>query len=235
VPTRRTVTISRPAREAGASASASDPGAGTVNDKATAARARIIATARAHFLRFGFARCPMDVLAAEMRMSKKTLYAHYPTKDALVAAVLEAKLAEVRSDVLGVLETPGLDFAGRAHRVVSHMVAQMGEVSPVFLRDLEQTMPSLFSHVQSVRRQILPQVWGRMLADGAAGGHVRAGVEAPLVSELVLIAVEGLLQPAVLDRLRLSPGEVIQRVLSIAFTGVLTPAGRKAYEALPTS
>ena len=191
---------------------------------------RIVAAARRSFLAHGFSRFTMDDLAEQLGMSKKTLYAHFPTKDALVAAVIEDKVTGFKRGVQAIVETPGLEFTGRAHRLIAHVVTQMGEISPVFFRDLERHLPELYARIEAVRREILLQVWGRMLADGAARGHVRRELEAPFVAEMVALAVEGLLRPAALARLNLAPRDVVTRVLSTIFTGILTPAGRRAYE-----
>jgi AcrR family transcriptional regulator len=209
------------------SASSSSPSSPTF---LTAPRARIVAAARRHFFQLGFARCTMDCLAGELGMSKKTLYAHFPTKEALVVAVIEDKVADFRAGLQALVDAAGLDFPERARRIVGHVAGQMGEISPIFLRDLERQMPDLFARIEAIRREVLPRVWSRMLTEGFERGHVRDDVEVPFICELVLLSVEGLLRPANLDRFSLAPRQVIDRVLSILFAGILTPAGRKAYE-----
>jgi AcrR family transcriptional regulator len=193
-------------------------------------RTRIITTARRSFLAHGFSRFTMDELARELAMSKKTLYAHFDTKDALVEAVLEAKIADFRGGIGAIVDAPALEPAERAHRLISHVVSQMSEVSPVFLRDLERLMPPLYARVESVRREVLPTVWGRLLEEGIARGDVRGDLKIPFVAEMVLLSVEGMLRPAVLERLELAPRDAVRGVLSTIFAGILTPAGRKAYE-----
>src|SRR5205823_10554998 len=59
----------------------------------SSARQRIVAAARAHFFSHGFRSVTMDDLAEELAISKKTLYAHFPSKTALVEAVLADKFA----------------------------------------------------------------------------------------------------------------------------------------------
>ena len=56
---------------------------------------RITAAARGHFLRHGFRAVTMDDLAAEMGVSKKTLYVHFPTKGELLKAVVLQKVGEL--------------------------------------------------------------------------------------------------------------------------------------------
>ncbi|HVU23520.1 MAG TPA: helix-turn-helix domain-containing protein, partial [Opitutus sp.] len=66
----------RPAKPAPAPTPAADP------------RTRIVTAARVHLFTYGYSALTMDDLARELGMSKKTLYVHFPGKDALVEAVL---------------------------------------------------------------------------------------------------------------------------------------------------
>ncbi|GAB3566192.1 TetR/AcrR family transcriptional regulator [Amycolatopsis endophytica] len=54
-----------------------------------ALREHILDTAKLAFLEDGFERTSMDALAARAETSKRSLYAHFPTKDALFLAVVE--------------------------------------------------------------------------------------------------------------------------------------------------
>ncbi len=200
----------------------------------TSAVARIVATARRHFTALGFARTTMDDLAGELGMSKKTLYLHFPGKEALISHMMESKIAEVRAGMKALAEDESVPVLDRAHRMMAFIVRQMSEISPAFLRDLERHHPALFARMESVRAEILPQIWGKLLAEGVATGIIRRELDPAFISEMVLTTVQGLLRPAALDRHGLPPHEVIDRVLTVVFTGILTPAGRKAYENGPS-
>ncbi len=54
-----------------------------------ALREHILDTAKLAFLEAGFERTSMDAIAARAETSKRSLYAHFPTKDALFLAVVE--------------------------------------------------------------------------------------------------------------------------------------------------
>src|SRR5689334_25106941 len=74
------------------------------------ARRRIVAQARAHFFAHGFRGVTMDDLATELAMSKKTLYAHFASKGALLEAVLADKLQGVDEDLGRVVAQSVADF-----------------------------------------------------------------------------------------------------------------------------
>ena len=63
-------------------------GAGEKGSRAWAKREQILAGAQRVFLRDGFAAASTDAIAAEARVSKRTLYSYYPGKEELFADVL---------------------------------------------------------------------------------------------------------------------------------------------------
>src|SRR5436305_14462008 len=76
------------------------------------ARRRIVAGARRHFFAHGFRGVTMDDLAAELGMSKKTLYAHFAKKTALVEAVLLDKFQDIEEKLQSVTAACSASFEG---------------------------------------------------------------------------------------------------------------------------
>src|ERR1700729_647044 len=83
-----------------------------------AARRRILAGARRHFFTHGFRSVTMDDLAAELAMSKKTFYAHFPSKMALLQAVMCDKMNTVEADLERVTAETGGGFSARLHALL---------------------------------------------------------------------------------------------------------------------
>jgi TetR/AcrR family transcriptional repressor of mexJK operon len=67
----------------------------TVDDKAAA----VLAGARAVFLAHGFSAATTDMIQKAAGVSKATVYARYPTKEALFTAVVEAECVRLLDDV----------------------------------------------------------------------------------------------------------------------------------------
>src|SRR6476659_11131852 len=88
--------------------------------KNSSIRQRIVEAARAHFFSHGFRRVTMDDLADELGVSKKTLYAHFPSKIALLEAVLADKFASVEARLKEVTRTYPHDFSSALHELLSN-------------------------------------------------------------------------------------------------------------------
>jgi hypothetical protein len=61
---------------------------------------------------------------------------------------------------------------------------------------------------------------------------VRPEVDTAFAVQFFLQAMNGLVQPATMERLGLAPRDIAPRAIGLFFGGLLTPAGRKEHEKL---
>ena len=192
--------------------------------------ARILQTAHHHLFSHGYNALTMDDLAHELGMSKKTLYVHFPGKDALIERIIDQVAASLHDRVEVVLSDPKLTFPERLSGVVEIVGATLAKASPTMLRDLQRFAPHIYRKLEQFRQKNIPLIFGRLIRDGIAAGRVRRDVDPAFASEFWLQAMLGLVQPATLDRTQLTPRQTFERALNLFFSGLLTPAGRKDYE-----
>src|ERR1043166_1911150 len=104
-------------------------------------RQRIVDAARAHFFSHGFRSVTMDDLAAELAISKKTLYAYFPGKFDLLEAVLADKFAGVEATLQKVTRAHPHDFAATLRELLTETRRELDEIKPPFVRDMRQKAP----------------------------------------------------------------------------------------------
>lgn len=195
-------------------------------------RERILGQARAHFFAYGYSAFTMDDLATELGMSKKTLYVHFRSKDAIVRAVLDGFAMEVRADAEALLANPSLAFAEKLRGFAGGLMERLSRVTPAVLRDLQRFAPELHRHIEQLRGKNIPYIFGRFIEEGQLAGAVRDDISPAFAGEFYLHAMQGMMQPATLQRLRVAPDVALDKALRIFFSGLLTPAGHKQYEKL---
>ncbi len=189
-------------------------------------RQRIVAAARRHFFAYGFRAVTMDDLAKELGMSKKTLYAHFPSKVALVEAVLLDKVRSVEADLKRITSDSSSDFSAALQQLLTLVHKHMEEVQPPFMRDLQRETPELFSIVEARRRDNILKYFGKLIGDGQAAGIIRKDVPTILIVEILLGAVEAIITPKKLTELGLTPSDGFSAISTVIFKGVITEAGR---------
>ncbi len=195
-------------------------------------RGRIVAEAREQFFRHGYSAFTMDELAAALGMSKKTLYVHFDGKDGLIRAMLDCFAGEIRAAAETLLSDRSLSFAEKLRGFAGEVMERLGRVSPAILADLQRFAPGLHRHLEQLRGKNLPYIFGRLIEEGQRLGAVRDNVSPVFAGEFYLHAMQGLLQPATLQRMQLRPEQAFDNGLRIFFGGLLTPAGQRDYEKL---
>src|SRR5437879_13303187 len=129
-------------------------------------RQRIVEAARTHFFSHGFRSVSMDDLAEELAMSKKTLYAHFPSKIALLEAVLADKFAGVEAKLKEVTRAYPHDFSTALPELLSSTQRELDEIKPPFVRDIRQKAPHVFKMVERRRAELIERHFGKLLEDG---------------------------------------------------------------------
>jgi AcrR family transcriptional regulator len=190
------------------------------------ARQRIISAAREHFFAHGFHRVTMDDLAEELVMSKKTIYAHFPSKTALVESVLLDKFQRAQEEMQAITSDSSADFTTALHRLLACVRRHTEEIQPPFLRDIQRETPELFQVVQHRRREAIQHYFTKLLGQGRREGLIRKDVTAQFIIEILLGAVEAIINPPRLAELGLSPDGGFRAIISVILEGALTPEAR---------
>jgi AcrR family transcriptional regulator len=191
-------------------------------------RQRIVAAARAHFFSHGFRSVTMDDLAAELGISKKTLYAHFPGKFDLLEAVLADKFAAVEARLKEVTRAPSHDFPATLHELLAGTQRELDEIKPPFVRDMRQKAPHVFKVVERRRAALIQRYFGKLFVEGQRAGMVRKDVPAKLIIEILLAIVQSVMNPPKIEELGMMPKEAFGEILKIVLEGALTQKGRKA-------
>ena len=111
------------------------------------ARHRILGAAREQFLAHGFHGVTMDDLAQGLGMSKKTIYAHFPSKTALMEAMLLDKFRCAEEELEAITSECSADFPTGLHRLLACVQRHTEDIRPPFLRDMQREAPDLFKVV----------------------------------------------------------------------------------------
>lgn len=190
-------------------------------------RQRIVDAASMHFFSHGFRSVTMDDLAAEMGISKKTLYAHFPSKIALLEAVLANKFARLEAKLKEVDSARPQDFSTALHALLTNAQHEMDEIKPPFVRDMRQKAPHVFKVVERRRAELIERFFGKLFVEGQRTGMVRKDLPAKLLIEILLGAVRETVNPAKVEELGLTPKTAFVSVVKVILEGVITKKGRK--------
>lgn len=192
----------------------------------SAVRDRIVTGARRHFFTHGLRSVTMDDLARELGMSKKTLYAHFSSKTVLVEAVLLEKFRDVEAELDRITSELAADVPLALQQLLACFQRHTDEIHPPFIRDIQREAPGLFELVEMRRRAVIQRYVGRFLTEGRQAGVIRDDVAVEMMVEILLGAVQAIMNPPKMTELGLTPKSGFLAIITVFLEGVVTRQGR---------
>jgi AcrR family transcriptional regulator len=182
---------------------------------------QVITAARRQFFVHGFRSVSMDDLAAELRMSKKTLYGCFPSKSSLVKAVLKDKFREVEADLGRLASEDSSDMEEAIHRFLQRVQGHTSEIHPAFVRDLGRETPDLFQIVEHRRRRLIRRHVASLFNRGRQAGLIRKDIPVRLLIEILLGAVEAIMTPLRVTELGLTLERGYSTIIRVVLEGAM--------------
>ncbi len=190
------------------------------------ARRRVIAAARRYFFAHGLRGASMDDLARELGMSKKTLYSHFPSKAALLEAVLLEKSRSIGEDLDRISAESSSDFPAALHELLACVQRHGEEIQPPFLRDLQREAPEMFGLVERRRRDHIQRYFTKLLDEGRKAGVIRRDIPVKLIIEILLAATQAIMNPPKMAELGLVPKTGYPAIIRVILEGAIAREGR---------
>jgi AcrR family transcriptional regulator len=194
-------------------------------EAAAALRFRIVAAARALFLD-GFLRTTADDIAAELGISKATLYRAFRSKEEILRAVVREKMEEILAGVEGLIRDRSVGFVEKMVALFAHLAGQMAQFGPNLARDIQKGAPGVWAEVDAFRRDKILKNFRIILESGRREGYFRGDVDLDLLLRMFLSLVQQLVTPEEVRRTGRSPAETFESVVKVFFQGILTDKGR---------
>ena len=100
------------------------------------------------------------------------------------------------------------------------------EIQPLFIRDLRRAAPELFQLVEQRRRDIILRHFGKLFARGRKAGLIRNDLPARFMIEILLGAVQAIINPPKLAELGPHPQNRLRRHHQGLLHGVVARKGK---------
>ena len=199
-------------------------------DKTRAQHRVILDAAFDKFRRYGTKRVTMDEIARDLRISKKTLYENFPSKEALVQACVDRIAENLLPKIVGILQSKG----SAAERLVAIMnvISYMAKnVSGEFISDVKGEFPHIWEEIDR-RRQAVLQSFEKLYEEGIKAGEIHPQINPKVVVRLHMAVTQCLMNPDVLALGEFTPRQVLETVIAIFSRGVLVtpPAHMDIFE-----
>ncbi len=190
---------------------------------------RILTRAEEMFLKFGYSKVTMDEIAANLGMSKKTLYKFFPSKEELVREIIYKMRCGVKDYIDDLLANDEMDFVEKLKRLMNLIGNQSSKLQGPLLEDLHKNIPEVWKQINEFRKENVRQKFTQLINMGVEKGIFRKDVDQRLIVLTYSSAVQGLINPEILSQMPFSVEQVFESVIKIIFSGIFTEERRIKY------
>jgi len=187
---------------------------------------RIQSKADELFMRYGIRSVSMDDIAAELAMSKKTLYQFFADKDELVDVVVDQELKRGQCDCMACL-TQSKDAVDEIFLTMEHIAEQFRNMNPMVLYDLEKYHAAAFQKFLKHKNEFLMDVIRKNMERGIREELFRPEINVDVLSKFRLESMMIAFNMAVFPPRKYNLAEVTQEIIEHYLYGLATLKGHK--------
>jgi TetR/AcrR family transcriptional regulator, cholesterol catabolism regulator len=187
---------------------------------------RIQAKADELFMRYGIRSVSMDDIAAQLVMSKKTLYQFFADKDELVDAVVDKELKRGQQDCLECRQQ-SKDSVDEIFITMEQIAEQFRNMNPMVLYDLEKFHIASFQKFLKHKNEFLLDVIRKNIERGIREELFRPEINVDIMSKFRLESMMIAFNMLVFPPRKYNLVEVTQEIIEHYLYGVATLKGHK--------
>lgn len=191
-------------------------------------RQNIIECARNLFLSQGFYKTPIDAIASELQISKKTIYKHFPSKEKLLNEIANNMISEYNKKIKIILNSD-IDSVEKFNSLFEYYSVQVQTISQKWMKDIRLHSPRTWKKIEEFKYNHIYAIMSQLLEQGKKENLV-ADVPLDIVIEAITAVTSHLLSPDYMFYSRYSHKELIEFIFDSYLTGLLTDKGRAKYK-----
>lgn len=190
------------------------------------AKERILVKSHELFNRYGIRSVSMDDIAAQLGMSKKTLYQYYTDKDDLVNAVFDIVLTTNKSQCTDCIKK-GENAIHEVFLSFDMVEEMLKNMNPSLMFDMQKYHPSAFKKFDDFRNGFLYKVIKANLERGIREELYREDIDTDILSRYRLHSVLLSFNQEVFPSNKSNLAYIEQQLLECFLYGLATPKGQK--------
>jgi AcrR family transcriptional regulator len=190
-------------------------------------KAKILLYSRKKFYREGFYKITMDEISSELRVSKKTIYKHFPSKEILVREICNLSTSDVEKHINSILENSD----NVVEKFVKLMIMYSNfiiHISENWLRDLRIHAPEVGKHIDETRSEKINKIFSKLLVQGKKEKLIE-NYPSPIIIALFTSTLRAIINPDFLIANKFSIKDAFWKSYEILMKGILTDRGNKIF------
>ena len=187
---------------------------------------RITVKANELFLRYGIRSVSMDDIAAELGMSKKTLYQYYADKEEIIHEVFDAVFAENRH-YCSICKQEGENVIHEVFLSFDHVQEMLSQMNPALVFDMKKYHPAVFQKFHEFKYNFLYKMLKENLEKGVKEELYREDIDIEILVRFRLHSIMLSFEPEAFPGLKTPLIQIERSLMEHFLYGIATAKGQK--------
>jgi AcrR family transcriptional regulator len=175
----------------------------------------------------GITKTTMGDLATEMKISKKTIYKFFPSKDELVKAIAKRFMNRVRKNIEATLnkDTNAVEKFTDLVLTITNVVSRVGDS---WMKEMQKDFPKLWQEIDNFRTKMIYDNLAKVVEQGKSEGLLEDHPTS-IILTIYTASVRAVIQPDFVINNNFSLKQAVQHTFRIMMNGILTEKGKELF------
>src|ERR1035437_8549213 len=191
---------------------------------------KILKTASDVFFTRGFYKIPVDDIASLLKMSKKTIYKHFTTKEDLVREVAYLFIKTHSSNISNIINNE-YNAVEKLFYIFKYLGNMLININEKWFSDIQSHAPEIWNEIEIFRSRFMTQNISKIIEQGKKEKYI-VNYSSPIMINIFISSIRGIINPAFILNSKMPTFKALESILDILMNGVLTPKGKNLLKKL---
>jgi hypothetical protein len=191
---------------------------------------KILKAASDTFFTRGFYKIPIDDIASSLKMSKKTIYKHFPAKEDLVREVAYLFIKTHSENIAGII-TNDYNAVEKLFYIFKYLGNMLINISDKWFSDIQSQAPEIWNEIEVFRSKFMTRNISGIIEQGKKEKYI-VNYSSLIMINVFLSSIRGIINPAFITNNKIPAFKALESTLDIIMNGILTPKGKNLLKKL---
>ena len=191
---------------------------------------RILAKADEKFHQFGFSKVTMEEIAADLSISKKTLYKFFSNKEQILKELLTKIKCTFEEYIEKLFKDDSIEFIEKLKNLMDFISKNSARMDGPLIQDILKNHPVLWKEIQEFRKEKANKNVTWLIQEGVKSGMFRSDIQPEIITAIFIGAIHVMTNMDTLSQLPLSAEQAHKFVSKVIMEGILSEDGRNEYK-----
>jgi hypothetical protein len=191
---------------------------------------KILKAASDVFLTKGFYKIPVDDIALSLKMSKKTIYKHFNSKEDLIREVAHLFIKTHSGNISNIV-TNDYNAVEKLFFIFKYLGNVLININEKWFSDIQTQAPEIWSEIDYFRSKVMTSNISKIIEQGKKEKYV-VNYPSSIMINIFISSIRGIINPTFILLNKISAFKALESTLDILMNGILTLKGKNLLKKL---